>query len=64
MVSTIRCHSGFNRSGLVVVQALGHLGYGVDDAISLVRHRRSQWANPLLEAIEMPGPVLSPAAAN
>jgi protein-tyrosine phosphatase len=40
----VRCHSGFNRSGLVVVQALGHLGYGVDDAISLVRHRRGKWA--------------------
>ena len=40
----VRCHSGFNRSGLVIVQALGHLGYGVDDAIFLVRHRRSKWA--------------------
>jgi protein-tyrosine phosphatase len=40
----VRCHSGFNRSGLVVVQALGHLGYGVDDAIFLVRYRRSKWA--------------------
>jgi len=40
----VRCHSGFNRSGLVGVQALGHLGYGVDDAIFLVRYRRSKWA--------------------
>jgi protein-tyrosine phosphatase len=40
----VRCHSGFNRSGLVVVQALGHLGYSVDDAIFLVRYRRSKWA--------------------
>jgi hypothetical protein len=40
----VRCHSGFNRSGLVVVQALGHLGYDVDDAIFLVRYRRSKWA--------------------
>lgn len=40
----VRCHSGFNRSGLVVVQALGRLGYGVDDAIFLVRYRRSKWA--------------------
>ena len=40
----VRCHSGFNRSGLVVVQALGHLGYGVDDAIFLVRCHRSKWA--------------------
>jgi protein-tyrosine phosphatase len=40
----VRCHSGLNRSGLVVVQALGHLGYGVGDAIFLVRYRRSKWA--------------------
>ena len=40
----VRCNSGFNRSGLVVVQALRHLGYGVDDAIFLVRYRRSKWA--------------------
>lgn len=29
----VRCHSGYNRSGLVVVQALVDLGYQVDDAI-------------------------------
>ena len=40
----VRCHFGFNRSGLVVAQALGHLGYRVDDAIFLVRYRRSKWA--------------------
>jgi len=40
----VRCHSGFNRSGLVVVQALGHLGHDVDDAIFLVRYHRSKWA--------------------
>lgn len=40
----VRCHSGYNRSGLVVVQALVHLGYRVDDAIFLVRYRRSKWA--------------------
>lgn len=40
----VRCHSGYNRSGLVVVQALIHLGYQVDDAIFLVRYRRSKWA--------------------
>jgi hypothetical protein len=40
----VRCHFGLNRSGLVVVQALGHLGYGVDDAIFLVRYRRSKRA--------------------
>jgi len=40
----VRCHSGYNRSGLVVGQALVHLGYQVDDAIFLVRYRRSKWA--------------------
>jgi hypothetical protein len=40
----VRCHSGYNRSGLVAVQALVHLGYQVDDAIFLVRYRRSKWA--------------------
>lgn len=39
-----RCNSGYNRSGLVVVQALRLLGYSVDDAIFLVRYRRSKWA--------------------
>jgi hypothetical protein len=29
---------------LAVVQALGHLGHSVDDAIFLVRYRRSKWA--------------------
>ena len=40
----VRCHSGYNRSGLVIVQTLVHLGYRVDDAIFLVRYRRSKWA--------------------
>jgi protein-tyrosine phosphatase len=39
-----RCHSGYNRSGLVIVQALANLGYSVDDGIFLVRRRRSKWA--------------------
>ncbi|GAA2620871.1 hypothetical protein SMC26_17065 [Actinomadura fulvescens] len=45
----VRCHSGYNRSGLVVVQALVTLGYSTEDAIFLVRYRRSKWAlnNPL-----------------
>ncbi|MEU5876087.1 hypothetical protein [Spirillospora sp. NPDC047279] len=45
----VRCHSGYNRSGLVVVQTLINLGHRTDDAIFLVRHRRSRWAlnNPL-----------------
>ncbi|OLT14136.1 protein phosphatase [Actinomadura sp. CNU-125] len=40
----VRCHSGYNRSGLVVAQALVDLGYTTEDAIFLVRHRRSKWA--------------------
>jgi hypothetical protein len=40
----VRCHSGYNRSGLVVGQALVQLGYQVDDAIFLIRRRRSKWA--------------------
>jgi hypothetical protein len=40
----VRCHHGLNRSGLVVAQALGHLGYRIDDAIFLIRYRRSKWA--------------------
>ncbi|WP_285697434.1 hypothetical protein [Actinomadura sp. NBRC 104412] len=45
----VRCHSGYNRSGLVAAQALINLGYGTDDAIFLIRYRRSKWAlnNPL-----------------
>jgi hypothetical protein len=40
----VRCHSGYNRSGLVVAQALIGLGYGTEDAIFLIRYRRSRWA--------------------
>jgi protein-tyrosine phosphatase len=40
----VRCHSGYNRSGLVVVQALVHLGHDTDAAIRLVRQKRSAWA--------------------
>jgi protein-tyrosine phosphatase len=45
----VRCHSGYNRSGLVVAQALINMGYSTDDAIFLIRYRRSKWAlnNPL-----------------
>src|SRR5690348_9738384 len=40
----VRCHSGYNRSGLVVAHALTLLGYSTSDAIFLVRYRRSKWA--------------------
>lgn len=45
----IRCHSGYDRSGLVVAQALTIMGHSTDDAIFLIRYRRSKWApnNPL-----------------
>ncbi|GAA4618506.1 dual specificity protein phosphatase family protein [Actinoallomurus liliacearum] len=39
-----RCHSGYNRSGLVVAQALINMGYSTEDAIFLIRYRRSKWA--------------------
>ncbi|MFD0350160.1 protein phosphatase [Kitasatospora aburaviensis] len=40
----VRCHSGYNRSGLVVAQALVELGHEADRAVELVRERRSPWA--------------------
>ncbi|MFC4054797.1 hypothetical protein ACFOY4_34355 [Actinomadura syzygii] len=40
----VRCHSGYNRSGLVVAQSLVSMGYPADDAVFLVRYRRSKWA--------------------
>ncbi|CAM5657704.1 hypothetical protein SAVIM338S_06689 [Streptomyces avidinii] len=40
----VRCHSGYNRSGLVVAQCLVGGGLAPDAAIALVRHRRSPWA--------------------
>ncbi|MFI0941212.1 protein phosphatase [Streptomyces sp. NPDC021020] len=40
----VRCHSGYNRSGLVVAQALVHLGHDPAAAIRLVRRKRSPWA--------------------
>jgi protein-tyrosine phosphatase len=40
----VRCRAGYNRSGLVVAQALINLGYRPVDAIELIRRKRSQWA--------------------
>ncbi|QKW23704.1 dual specificity protein phosphatase family protein [Kitasatospora sp. NA04385] len=40
----VRCRSGYNRSGLVVAQALVELGLGTAEAVRLVRARRSPWA--------------------
>ncbi|MBD0689230.1 protein phosphatase [Streptomyces sp. CBMA123] len=45
----VRCHSGYNRSGLVVAQALVGLGHDPAEAVRLIRERRSPWAlnNPV-----------------
>ncbi|MEU9334387.1 protein phosphatase [Streptomyces sp. NPDC048290] len=40
----VRCFHGYNRSGLVVAQALTHQGHSADGAIRLIRARRSPWA--------------------
>ncbi|MFD8595712.1 protein phosphatase [Kitasatospora sp. NPDC059646] len=40
----VRCHSGYNRSGLVVAQALIELGADRAGAVRRVRERRSAWA--------------------
>ncbi|MEV6731201.1 MULTISPECIES: hypothetical protein [unclassified Streptomyces] len=40
----VRCHSGYNRSGLVVAQVLVERGTPVDEAVAPVRRRRSPWA--------------------
>lgn len=40
----VRCHSGYNRSGLVVAQCLVDGGLAPVAAVDLVRRRRSPWA--------------------
>ncbi|MFJ4790476.1 protein phosphatase [Streptomyces sp. NPDC088794] len=40
----VRCYSGYNRSGLVVAQTLVRRGGSADEAIRLIRTRRSPWA--------------------
>lgn len=40
----VRCYHGYNRSGLVVAQALVRRGHSADRAIRLIRSRRSPWA--------------------
>ncbi|WP_042377439.1 protein-tyrosine phosphatase family protein [Streptacidiphilus melanogenes] len=40
----VRCRSGYNRSGLVVAQALVELGQDAATAVELIRERRSPWA--------------------
>ncbi|MER6631475.1 dual specificity protein phosphatase family protein [Streptomyces sp. NPDC000987] len=40
----VRCFHGYNRSGLVVAHALVRRGASADEAIRLIRDRRSPWA--------------------
>ncbi len=40
----VRCYSGYNRSGLVVGQALIELGSDPNAAVDLIRRKRSSWA--------------------
>jgi len=40
----VRCYHGYNRSGLVVAHALIRRGRSPDEAIRLIRARRSPWA--------------------
>ncbi|MFF4716098.1 protein phosphatase [Streptomyces eurythermus] len=40
----VRCYHGYNRSGLVVAHALVQRGDTADQAIQLIRARRSAWA--------------------
>ncbi|MFD6967068.1 protein phosphatase [Streptomyces sp. NPDC059949] len=44
LATLVRCHSGYNRSGLVVAQCLVDRGLTPAEAIALVRRRRSPWA--------------------
>ncbi len=40
----VRCHAGYNRSGLIVGLALRQLGWDAPDAVELIRHQRSVYA--------------------
>jgi protein-tyrosine phosphatase len=40
----VRCYSGYNRSGLLVAHALVQRGHTAEQAIRLIRSRRSPWA--------------------
>ncbi|WNM30206.1 dual specificity protein phosphatase family protein [Streptomyces sp. Li-HN-5-11] len=40
----VRCYHGYNRSGLVVAHALVRRGRSAEEAIRLIRARRSPWA--------------------
>ena len=40
----VRCYHGYNRSGLVIAHALVLRGHSAEQAIRLIRSRRSSWA--------------------
>lgn len=40
----VRCYHGYNRSGLLVAHSLVLAGHPADEAIRLIRARRSPWA--------------------
>ncbi|MEV0748236.1 hypothetical protein AB0I75_24015 [Streptomyces sp. NPDC050273] len=40
----MRCHCGYNRSGLVVAQTLIELRQNSTTAFALIRQKRSPWA--------------------
>lgn len=40
----VRCFHGYNRSGLVIAQTLVRRGHSAEEAIRLIRSRRSPWA--------------------
>ncbi|NNN35049.1 protein phosphatase [Streptomyces sp. S3(2020)] len=40
----VRCHHGYNRSGLVIAHALIRSGRSAEEAIRTIRSRRSPWA--------------------
>ena len=40
----IRCQAGLNRSGLIMALVLMKEGYTADEAITLIRQNRSEWA--------------------
>ncbi|MFJ3833185.1 hypothetical protein ACIPWI_35300 [Streptomyces sp. NPDC090046] len=44
LTTLVRCHSGYNRSGLVVAQCLVDRGLAPAEAIACVRRGRSPWA--------------------
>ncbi|MFI7179456.1 MULTISPECIES: protein-tyrosine phosphatase family protein [Streptomyces] len=44
LTTLVRCHSGYNRSGLVVARCLVDRGLTPDEAVARVRRGRSPWA--------------------